>query len=274
MPDSDDLPSQEESTDFVQGVGRLGYAVYGVVHFLLGFVAVQLGLGSSSEEASTSGALRTLAQQPLGMVMLWVVVVGMALLVLWQVMEAVLDPDSQGAKARVKAAGRAVAYGAVAFVAFSVVTGSGGGGGGSGSGSEETLTARLLQLPAGRVLVVGLVGLGVFAVAGYHVYKGFSRKYLENLDLAKLSARQRQVVDWSGRVGYPAKGLAYGIVGVLFLLAAWTADSDDAGGLDEALNTLRDQPFGTVLLVLVGLGIGLFGVFCLARAKSSTLAPD
>ena len=269
MPDADDLPSQEESTDLVQGLGRLGYAVYGVVHFLLGFVAVQLGLGSSSEEASTSGALRTLAQQPFGQVMLWIVVVGMVLLVLWQAMEAVLDPDAQGAKARVKAAGRAVAYGVVAFLAFNVVTGSGGGGG----SSEESITARLLQLPAGRVLV-GLVGLGVLAVAGYHVYKGVKRKYLENLDLTKLSPRQRRVVDLSGRVGYPAKGVAYGIVGVLFLLAAWTADSEDAGGLDEALGTLRDQPFGTVLLILVGLGIGLFGVFCLARAKSSALAPD
>lgn len=268
MPDTDDLPSEEESTDFVQGLGRLGYAVYGLVHFLLGWVAVQLGLGSSSEEASTSGALRTLAQQPFGMVLLWVVVVGMALLVLWQAMEAAIDPDSQGAKARVKAAGRAVAYGVVAYLAFRVVSGSGGGG-----NNEETLTARLLQLPAGRVLV-GLVGVGVLAVAGYHVHKGVKRKYLENLDLSKLSARQRQVVDWSGRVGYPAKGVAYGIVGVLFLVAAWTSDSDDAGGLDEALNTLRDQPFGTVLLILVGLGIGLFGVFCLARAKSSDLAPE
>lgn len=269
MPDTDDLPSQEESTDLVQQLGRLGYAVYGVVHFLVAWVAIQLGLGSSSHEASTSGALRTLAQQPLGMVLLWVVVVGMVLLVLWQAMEAVLDPDSQGARARVKAAGRAIAYGVVAFLALRVVTSSGGGG---GSG-EETLTARLLQLPAGRVLV-GLVGLGVLAVAGYHVHKGLTRKYLANLDLAALSARQREVVDWSGRVGYPAKGLAYGIVGVLFLVAAWTAESEDAGGLDEALNTLRDQPFGTVLLLLVGVGIGLFGVFCLARAKSSTLAPD
>lgn len=266
MPDS--RKTAEDSTDLVQALGRLGYAVYGVVHFLLGFVAVRLGLGGGGgEEASTGGALQTLADQPFGQAMLWVVVAGMVLLVLWQAMEAVLDPDRQGTKARVKAGGKAVAYGAVAFVAFGVVT-----GGGSGGGGEESLTARLLALPAGRLLVAA-VGVGVIAVAGYHVYKGLTRKYLKDLDMSSLSGRLRRIIDLSGRVGYPAKGVAYGIVGGLFLVAAWTSDSEQAGGLDEALNTLREQPYGTVLLVLVGLGIGLFGVYCLARAQSSRLAP-
>lgn len=259
----------KDSTDLVQSIGRLGYAMYGVVHFMLGFVAVQLAISGGSDEASTSGALRTLARQPFGQVMLWVVTLGMVLLVLWQVMEAVLDPDRQGAKARVKAAGRAIAYGVVAFLAYSVASGTGGGGG----DTEESYTARLMALPAGRVLV-GAVGLGVLAVAGYHVYKGVQRKYLENLDLSSLSVRQRRVVDLSGRIGYPAKGIAYSIVGLLFLLAAWRVDSSDAGGLDEALETLRRQPFGPPLLVLVGLGIGVFGVFCLARAASSSLVQD
>ena len=52
-----------------------------------------------------------------------------------------------------------------------------------------------------------------------------------------------------GTAGYCAKGVALAIIGGLFGYAAITYDPKKAGGLDAALSTVRDQPFGTVLLV-------------------------
>lgn len=261
----EDVKDSDE-VDTLQRVGRYGYVVYGVFHVALAVLAVRLAFpgGGGGGEASTSGAMRSLAQQPFGQVIIWVVAVGLSLLVLWQLLEAVLDPDDDGAKGRAKAAGKTVGYGIVAFAAWRLALGSSSGG---GSG-EETLTARLLALPLGRVLVAA-VALGILAVAGYHVYKGLTRKYMEDVETLDLSSRQRSVVDWSGRIGYPAKGVAYGTIGVLFLLAALRGSSEQAGGLDEGLSTLRDAPFGPYLIAAIGVGFGLFGVYCLARARSA-----
>jgi hypothetical protein len=261
----DDVKDSDE-VDTLQRVGRYGYVVYGIVHIVLGFLAVGLASGGSSEQASTDGALSALAAQPFGMALIWFIAVGMVALVLWQGIEAVLDPDDEGTKGRLKAAGKAVGYGVIAAAALRFAL-SGGGGGGGGN-SEESLTARLLGFPFGQVLV-GLVALGILAVAAYHVHKGLTRKFFRDVETADLSARARKVVEYSGLVGYPAKGVAFGAIGVLFMLAAIRGSSEQAGGLDEGLASLRDAPGGTVIIVLVGVGFALFGVYCLARARAA-----
>ncbi len=253
-----------DEVDVLQRVGRYGYAVYGLLHFVFAVLFWNLAFGGGSSEASTDGAMQTLAQQPFGQVVLWVVAIGLTLLSLWQLLEAVLDPDDDGAKGRLKAAGKTVGYGAFAVPAWRFALGLGGGGG----TGEETLTARLLQLPLGRVLV-GLVAIGILAVAGYHVYKGVSRTYMKDVETLDLPHRARQVIDWSGRIGYPAKGVAYGTIGVLFLLAALRSSSETAGGLDQGLGTLLQAPFGPYLIAAIGIGFALFGVYCVARARSA-----
>ncbi|MGJ7441814.1 DUF1206 domain-containing protein [Aquipuribacter sp. MA13-6] len=265
--DSYEDVKDSDEVDTLQRVGRYGYVVYGLVHVVLGALAVSLAFGGGSEEdASTTGAMQTLAEQPFGMVLIWAIAVGMAALVVWQLLEAVLDPDDEGAKGRVKGGGKAVAYGVVAAGAFSIALS--GGSGGSGGSTEESMTQRLLALPLGQVLV-GAVAVGILVVAAYHVHKGLSRKFFSDVETADLSAKGRKVVEWTGLIGYPAKGVAFGAIGVLFMLAAIRGSSEEAGGMDEGLAALREAPFGTAVLVAVGLGFALFGVYCLARARSA-----
>ena len=63
------------------------------------------------------------------------------------------------------------------------------------------------------------------------------------------------------------KGVALAIVGVLFVTAAATANPSKATGLDGALHTLRDQPAGVALLVIVALGFIAYGIYSFARAR-------
>ncbi|HSK26113.1 MAG TPA: DUF1206 domain-containing protein [Jiangellales bacterium] len=250
----------------VERLARLGFVVYGVVHLVLGWLALQVAWGGSGEEASTSGAVETLAEQPLGLVLVWAVAVGMALLSLWQLSEAVIGghagSDGHRAAARVKAAAKAVTYGVIAAVAARVALG-GGSGGGSG---EEEAASTLMDLPGGRFLV-GAVGLVTLAVGAYHVKKGIGKDFLDDLEPGATSGSHGTWVERLGQVGYAAKGVALGIVGVLFLVAAWEHDEEAAGGLDAALRTLKEQPFGPWLLTMVGLGIAAYGVYCFARAR-------
>jgi hypothetical protein len=125
------------------------------------------------------------------------------------------------------------------------------------------MSARLMALPFGRVLV-GVVGVAVIAVGISQIVKGVKQSFREDLD-----SGIGPVVRRLGVVGYCAKGVALGIIGGLFGYAALTYDPKKAGGLDAALNTIRQQPFGTVLLVVMAVGIACFGVFCFVWARKA-----
>ena len=187
--------------------------------------------------------------------LLWVCVVGFLLLAVWQLFEAALGHGETSD--RLKAAAKGVTYLFFAWTTFKV------GQGASSSAEQQTedFTAGLMGSPGGRLLV-GVVGLVVLGIAGYHVYKGWTKKFLEDL--------REHPGDWAvtaGRVGYIAKGVALVIVGFFFLVAAWQADPDKAQGLDGALKTVKDQPFGPFLLTLVAAGIAAYGVYSFARSR-------
>ena len=91
------------------------------------------------------------------------------------------------------------------------------------------------------------------------MYRGITKKFTE-----QLAGSVSPGIVRLGQIGYIAKGIALAIVGVLFVVAAVTFDPKKAGGLDAALRTLRDQPFGPFLLTLMALGIACYGVYCFA----------
>jgi hypothetical protein len=256
---------------------RLGFACYGVVYLLIGWLSAQLALGSPDGSASSEGALAALARQPLGRTLLWVVVAGFAALVVWQLAEAVAGHrEKDGAKrwgARASSVFKAVVFGALAVAATRVAAGSGGSGGSSGSGgsggsgsSEDGWTARALALPAGPVLVT-VVGLAIVGYGVFSVFQGIADKWRKQLDPRGTAGTVGAALTWLARVGYVARGVAFAVVGGLVVWAAVSQDPHKSGGLDDALATVRDAPAGTVLLLLVALGLACFGVFNLAKAR-------
>lgn len=246
----------------VEKGARLGFAVSGLIHLLIAWIAVKVawGLGSSAS-ADKSGALETVASGSTGPILLWLAVIGFVLLALWQVTEAVVGRHGGEASDRAKAVGKAAMYAFFAYSAFSVSKGS--------STSDEQKTdqaaAGLLSSPGGRVLV-GLVAVALLAAAGYHVWKGWTKGFVEELE--------RHPGRWairSGQAGYVAKGVALAVVGVLFGSAALSSRAAEAGGLDAALKTLRDQPFGPYLLTVVALGLAAAGVWSFVKARHARL---
>ncbi|MGY1773047.1 DUF1206 domain-containing protein [Blastococcus sp. SYSU D00813] len=259
------------SSDALEGLARVGLLAYGVVHLLVAWLALQLAWGGGGGSADQSGALATVADSPVGKPLLWVIAVGLIALAAWQLAEVLRWrwSLSAGGEARKKALGKivksvakAVVYVALAILAIRFATGSGG----SSSQQQQQQTTGVFGWPAGR-WIVGLVGLVVIGVGAYHVYKGLSRTFLKQIDLASASPGTRRLVEKVGLVGFPGKGVALGVVGALFVYAAVTFDPAKASGLDGALRTILDAPFGRFLLTLVALGIAAYGVFCLIRAR-------
>ena len=246
---------------------RVGYVVLGLVHVIIGLIAASIAVGSGGGRADQSGAMEQIERVPFGVVVLWVIVLGLVALGVWQVTEAFLERDPDPKRRwghRAKELGTAVAYFAIAGTALVVAL----GGRSDSSESTRTLSARLLAEPAGVGLLV-VIGLLVLGIGIAFVVRGIRRSFEKHLSLpaGKVGSGIRVL----GVVGYVAKGVAVAVVGVLFVVAALTHDPEKAGGLDAALKSLAELPFGRVLLWLVGAGLVVYGVYCFARARYARL---
>jgi hypothetical protein len=249
---------------------RAGFAASGVLHLLVGYIILQIALGSGGS-ADQSGALATLAGQTGGKIVLWIATIGLIALGLWRLAEAFIGSkpgeqygQQQGdnpAWKRAKSVGLAIANFAIAFSAMQFAT-----GGGQSSGQQNSgISAQLMQHGWGKLLLV-LVGLGVIAVGGYHVYKGATKKFLKDLRVSGGTG-----INAVGMSGYIAKGLVLAGAGILVIVATLQADPAKASGLDAAVKTLGQAPFGKFLLIVAAVGIAAFGAYSFVRSRYGRL---
>jgi hypothetical protein len=247
-------------------LARGGFVGYGIIHLLFAWIALQVAFAGSGKESNQSGALQQLAGESYGKTLLVVIAIGLVAMAIWQLFEAIIGESGERNRAavaeRVVSGVRAVLYGYLAWIAIKVIQGANA----SMGDSSESKSAGLMQSGGGRFLV-GLAGVVVLGVGiGMFVY-GLKRKFTKHLNTQEMPAGTRQPIIRLGMAGYMAKGVAYAIAGVLFVVAAVTFDPDKARGLDAALKTLAAHSWGVWLLALIALGIAAFGVYCFAQAK-------
>ncbi len=245
---------------------RAGYSTSGVLHLLVAYITLQLAFGTAGN-ADQSGALATLAAQPGGAVALWITAVGLIALALWRLAEAVVgshptEPGSEHDGAhrlfdRVKSVSLAVVYAGIALAATRFAS----GGGQSNSAQNTSLTARLMQTGAGKALLL-IAAAVIIAVGAYHVYKGVSTKFEKDLKIPG-----GPVVTPLGIAGYSAKGAVLGGAGILLVVATLTADPAKGAGLDAAVKSLGQAPFGKFLLIAAAIGFAAYGAYCFVLAR-------
>lgn len=264
--DAGDTARKAADSKPLEVLARVGLVAYGVVHLLVGWIALQVAWGGSGEDADQSGALRTLAEQPFGPALLWLVAVGLTALAIWQATEAIWGFQGGDTKKRVRrrvtAGAKAVVYLLLAISAAKYAMGSGE----SSSESQQDTTSGVLGLPLGQALVV-IAALILIAVGVAHVRKAFTKKFLREIDTSSMAPAARKTITRLGQVGFAAKGVALSVVGLLLGYAALTYDPEQATGLDGAMRTIAEQQFGQFLLTAVALGFGAFGIFALAQSR-------
>jgi len=245
-------------------LARTGLTARGVIYILVGWVALLVALGQTSREADQQGALQLLADKPYGLVSLWLLGAGFAAYALWRLSEAAFGVigEPKGAGPRLKSLGRAVLYAGFAYLTFSVISGTRH----SQSRQQQDMTATAMQHTEGRWLV-GIVGLAVVVIGLILVSEGVRRKFMKYLRTGQMSPGTRRVVKLLGMIGTIARGLVFALAGALVIDAAVTHKASQAGGIDEALLTLRNQPFGEFLMLLAALGLVVFGIYGLCEAR-------
>lgn len=253
-----------------RSVARAGYSVSGVLHLLVAYLIVRIALGSEAE-ADQTGALATVAHQGGGALSLWIVAAGLIALAMWRLAETLLGlhpGESRHAQMRrtsimnrLKAFGLALVYGAVAFTAIQFALGA------SGRGSRQTagMSAKLMQSAAGKTLLVA-VGVVITVIGGYYIYKGASRKFLNDLRLPG-----GRLITALGVVGHVAEGSVLLAAGLCVIAATFSADPAKASGLDGAVKALGEARFGGVVLLAAGTGFAAYGLYSLALTRYSRM---
>ena len=227
-------------------------------------------MGAREEDAGKEGALRTIAAQPFGRVLLAILALGLAGYAAWRLAQGLLDRDGEGerAKALAKRAG-AVArggwYAGLCALTVSKLVGADEGGGQGGS-SEDRATSGVLGLPLGRYLVFAAAA-GFFAAAIFNAYRAVTCKFAEKLETEKMSDVEEKAATGVGIVGHLARFVVWGLIGAFLAKAAWEFDPQEAVGLDAALREVARQPYGGFLLGALAAGLIAFALYCFVQAR-------
>ena len=255
------------SNPVLRVLARAGYVANGVVHILIGAIVFAIIFGAPGD-ADQSGALKAVASAPWGFLALWAIAIALAALSVRHVLAGVLVSSRRGdgEAAPAKWGRRLSSWGqAIVFLTLAVLTASIALGARPNSeATTESASRSVLQLPGGP-FVLGAAGLAILIGGGAFVVMGVRRRFRTHMSIP--DGTRGRVLTIAGLIGYVAKGISLGIVGVLVGIAAVRRDADAAGGLDGAIDTLLDLYFGELLAGFVGAGFIAYGVFTVFRAR-------
>ena len=248
-------------------LGRLGYAAKGVVYIVVGFLATEAALGRGGRTTDSKGALRTIGEGPFGKLSLIAVMIGLFGYAAWRLVSAATDAERRGDKPssialRIGDALRGLAYGSLAVWTLKLLMRKPASSGNQTRG----LVDRVMGMPGGRFIVI-LAGIGFIGYAIYQIYKAASGKFLKRLDLSSASAQMKTLIERLGRFGITARGIVFGMIGVLIARAGKSYDPSKVGGISQSLNAIAREPKGHILFGIVAVGLIAFGLFQMATAR-------
>ncbi|NKX56248.1 DUF1206 domain-containing protein [Arthrobacter mobilis] len=258
-----DAAEELSDTKTLDVLARFGFAVTGLLHILIGAIALVIAFGGDGE-ADPAGAVELLADSPFGPVLMWAGFAGCAGLSLWQLSEATLRMRRRRRRERaekaVSSGGLSIGYGSVALMFANFALGRR-----TDSGeSTSDFTAALLGTPFGLPVLIG-IGAAVIGIGVYFVVKALRRGFKEELSFG--DGKRGKLLTSLGVFGHIAKGIALGLVGLLVIVASVRHDPAESTGLDGSLKALRDHPLGVYVLSAVAAGLIAYGIFAMIRAK-------
>lgn len=246
----------------VETIARVGYAVRGVLYLLIGLLAVRLVIGRAGAAPGPQGAIATIAQQPAGRVLLWIVFIGFLAYALWCFIQFLFNPMHRpGFGSRIMNLINGIVYVFLAWTTYGFLNGSAA----SSGGSQSKFLGQIMVLPAGRFLV-GLIAVIVVIVGINLMMKGIRGTFDRDFNHYALTRDEARIARDTGRFGTFAQGLVLAIIGVLIFFAAYTSNPGQAVGINAVFTTLMQHPYGAAVVIIIGLGLIAFGIYSLMAA--------
>lgn len=257
---------------WIPSVARAGFAARGALYLVVGYRAARSGFGWGGRPTDHEGALRAVSRVDHGEMLLAALGLGLSAYAVWRFAQAAWDLDGKGGRltglaVRASYVVSGALHAVLALTAAGMLLGLPAGR----SRSVREWVARALSEPLGE-WVVGLAGVATLGAAAWQLFKGWSGKDSEKLDLSRARAGTALWVPRLERFGVAARAATFGIIGWFLLMSAWSRSAREAKGLADALRTLRAQPPGPWLLGAVGLGLAAYGVLSLVSARYRRVA--
>ena len=248
-------------------LARAGFVARGLIYGIIGVLALKLAIGDGGKTTNQQGALRTIAHQPFGQLLMILVAIGLGGYALWRLTRAALGHGPESSDSgfdRVAALGSGVVYAGLCALAVELLTGSSGSS--SASSSPHKAAAGVLGWPGG-VWLVGGAGVVMIGVALFQGYRGLSRDFLDDSKTEQMSAAMRRTIERIGVIGHLARMIVFGLIGVFLIKAAVDYSPKKAVGVDGALAKLAHQSYGHALLGVVAAGLIAFALYSLSDAR-------
>lgn len=254
-------------SDWTQGLARWGLVSKGGLYVLVGVIAVNVSVGGGERVRDRAGALSALSDEWYGKLLVGALAIGLLGYAIWRFAEAALGRPLEGGEKEgwLKRLGY-VARGAWYLGLFGIAASALAGANESGSGKEDRYTARVLEWPLGRWLVIA-VGAGILGAAAFNLWRGLTGSFRKKLKLREMGRWEQRAFVALGVIGYLARAVVFGLIGFFLVRAAWQYDPKEAIGLDGALAKVLRQDYGDTLLALVAGGLIAFGLYCWAEAR-------
>lgn len=259
------MVGERDLPGWLEPVARAGYAAKGTVYALVGGLALWESLTHGGRTTGGHGALRELAQAPLGRLLVGVLAAGLVGFLAWRLVQSLADPEGMserdgwvGWAKRFFYLFSALIYGGLALFAVQLLVGSGDSGGGGGGRISE-----FMSMPGGRWLVAA-AGIGVVVRGVYQFVKVFTDGFRERIREAEIPREARRWVLGVSRFGLSARGLVFVVVGTAIVWAMVTRDPEEALTVDGLLDSLRGEPW---LLGAIGAGLLAYAVYEWTRAR-------
>lgn len=247
-------------------LARSGYAARGVVYLLVGGIAVLAAFEGGDQPDGSSGALKSLIGEPFGKTILGLIAAGLVGYSVWRSTQALFDTDRHGHDIKGLAIrggliASAFTHVALAYAAATLALNIGSSSSGSGNSAQQ-FTHWLMAKPFGAWMV-GIAGITLVIVGVAHLVKAYKKGFQKWFD---LDDKAMKTVTPICMFGLGARGVVWLIVGGFFLYAGFTNDPDEAGGLQDAMRSIRDQSFGQILVAIVAAGLFAFGAYSLIES--------
>ena len=168
-------------------LARAGFVARGLIYAIIGVLALKLAIGDGGKTTNQQGALRTIAHQPFGKLLMILVAIGLGGYALWR-----LDPCSSRLRAGKLGQRLRPSRGSWEWRCLRrslrargrLLTGSSGSS--STSSSPHKAAAGVLGWPGG-VWLVGGAGVVMIGVALFQGYRGLSRDFLDDSKTEQMS---------------------------------------------------------------------------------------
>lgn len=245
-------------------LARAGFVARGLLYGIIGVLAIKLALGAGGKLTNQQGALRTVASQPFGKVMLVLVAVGLGGYALWRLTRAALGHGPEASDSgfdRVAALASGLVYALFCAFAVEILVGANGR-----TSNPHKTTAGVLGWPAGPELV-GITGAVMIGIAAYQGYRGLTRDFLKDSKTEQMSSTVRRWIQVIGTFGHLSRMVVFGLIGIFLIKAAVDYQPRRAVGVDGALAKLTTTNHGHVLLAVVATGLIAFALYSWSDAR-------